>query len=33
MFDKFGGFYDEYNNYYNQDGEPEESPSDEDQDF
>ena len=33
MFDKFGGFYDEYNNYYNADGDPEEAPSDEDEDF
>lgn len=33
MFDKYGGWYDEFNNYFNQDGEPDESPSDEDEDF
>jgi hypothetical protein len=33
MFDKNGGWYDEFNNYYNQNGEHDDPPSDEDDDF
>jgi hypothetical protein len=33
FFDKYGGWYDEYNNYYNPDGEADDHPSDEDVDF